>query len=412
MAEDKPERRGRYYSGGENRFNVYNWLEDIPLGDLDEPFPIVEVSFNNGSRKDFFTTNESGRYKRGDYVTVEGGSGFDVGVVSLSGELVKWQLRKKKVKMNSKDLKRILHLANDRELQLMAESKAKEHDYLVRSREIVKTHGLKMKMTDIEVQADHKKVSFYYTADARIDFRELIKTLASEFKAKIEMRQIGLRQESARIGGIGTCGLELCSCSWLEHYKHVSLSTIKSLNLPISTSKMTGSCGHMKCCLAYELDMYVDALKKFPKEAKVLRLANGEVHLHKKDIFRDLMWYCFADSSKQYPLSIERVREIRELNKKGIYPDELKPSEVVSHRKPEGSEANLDLGFVNDVGQITLDRLGTKKKKKKKKQGKRNDKTPVAQMEGRKRRNNNGSKSQNGRGEQKKNRKKTNPKPN
>lgn len=350
-------------SGGCNRLNVFNWLADIPLSDIGKPFPIVELSFNNGSRKDFFKNELNTYFEKGMMLAVEGANGFDIGQVSLTGELVKLQMKKHNVK-ESDEIKPILRIANEHDMDLYHAAKEKEKNILIKSRAIAKTLNLEMKIAEAELQADGKKVCFFYTADARVDFRELIKVYAGEFKTKIEMRQIGARQESSKVGGIGSCGRELCCSSWLTDFKTVNTTNARYQNLSINQAKLSGQCGRLKCCLNYELDTYMDALKVFPENVDHLDIVTGRAYLIKKDIFRNLIWYGMPGSSRQYPLTLERVEEIAGLNKKGIKPEELEFVEVVQTRNKH-AEKTVDIGFVNDVGQLTLSSLSKSNKKKK-----------------------------------------------
>jgi len=350
-------------TGACNRFNVYNWLRDIPLHDGARPYTVVEMTFNKGSRKEFFRNNTGMILEKGDWMAVEGTSGFDVGQVSLTGELVKLQMKKYGVKENDVT-KRILHHATEEELQTSATTKEREPETLIRSRAIARSLNLDMKLCEVELQADGKKGTFFYTADQRVDFRELIRVFATDFKLKVEMRQIGARQESGKVGGIGSCGRELCCSTWLTEFKSVNTSAARYQNLSINQTKLSGQCGRLKCCLNYELDTYMDALTVFPDNADSLDTVNGPAYLQKKDIFKNLMWYSFPGNNKQYPLSIERVQEIIKLNKEGKKADELQPVELEA-RDARGS-IKADMGFVNDVGQITLKNLEKNKKKKKK----------------------------------------------
>ena len=215
-----------------------------------------------------------------------------------------------------------------------------------------------------EIQADGKKGTFFYTADQRVDFRELIKLYANDFKLKVEMRQIGARQESGKVGGIGSCGRELCCSTWLTDFKSVNTTAARYQNLSINQTKLSGQCGRLKCCLNYELDTYMDALSVFPNHAESLDTVKGIAHLQKRDIFKNLMWYSFSDNNKQYPLSIDRVKEILKMNKQGQKADELQPVEL-EIRSEKGVVKAIDMGFVNDVGQITLKNLEKNSKKKK-----------------------------------------------
>jgi len=348
-------------TGGCNRLNVFNWLSDVPFSDLGKPYPIIEISFNKGSRKDFFRNSTNHIFEKDCWVAVEGAGGFDVGQISLTGELVKLQMKKYGVSENA-EMKRVLRPVNERDLETYRSSKQKEMEAMVRSRAIAKELNLEMKIAEVEFQADGKKVTFFYTADSRVDFRELIKVFASEFKAKVEMRQIGARQESGKVGGIGSCGRELCCSTWLTDFKTVNTTAARYQNLSINQTKLSGQCGRLKCCLNYELDTYMDALHHFPEAADQIEVAAGRAYLQKKDIFRNLMWYSFAGSNKQYPLSIDRVIEIQALNAGGIRPEDLGAEEL--QIKTKDPEKTIDMGFVNDVGQLTLSSLSKSGKKK------------------------------------------------
>lgn len=398
---------GNCPAGSKNRFNVYNWLSDIPTSDLEKPFPIIEVSFSNGSRKAFFKNNTHHTFKAGELVVVEGVGGFDIGEVSIAGELVKWQLKKKHVGIGDESIKRVLRIPGEHDLELFNHSKSIEKEVLIQSRIITKSQHLEMKITEVEIQADGKKITFYYTADSRVDFRELIKVLATEFKSKIEMRQIGARQENAKIGGIGTCGRELCSSSWLNDFKPVNLNSARYQNLSINLSKLSGQCGKLKCCLNFELDMYVDALKNFPKNAEHIEVAAGKLILQKQDIFRNLMWYSFTGSNKQYPLTIERVKEIQALNAKGEKPEELEVTEVRSFRHAEDADSKADVGFVNDVGQLTLNNLLPKNSRKNRNSKQKERNRQPSDMQGKKSSGNQGIKDSKGSPKQGFNKRKT-----
>ncbi|RYZ21333.1 MAG: hypothetical protein EOO16_13415 [Chitinophagaceae bacterium] len=331
-----------------NRLNAYDWLVNLPIVDNDTYCRVVEITFGNGSRKEFYRNSTLQYFSTGELVAVEGVSGFDVGEVSLTGETVRLQLKKKGIKEGASDMKRILRRATERDIELAVQNKARERDALVRTRAIVRQLKLNMKVSEIEIQADGKKATFFYIADDRVDFRELIKILAGEFKVKVEMRQIGARQEAGKVGGIGSCGRELCCATWLTEFKSVNTAAARYQNLSINQTKLSGQCGRLKCCLNYELDTYLDALQGFPEHADLLRVQRGTATLIKKDIFKNLMWYVLPDSSKQYPLTIERVKEIKALNTQGVIPDELGVAEVVSKTKEVEPE------FVDVVGHISL----------------------------------------------------------
>ncbi|RAI97481.1 cell fate regulator YaaT (PSP1 superfamily) [Chitinophaga skermanii] len=354
-------------TGGCNRLNVFDWLANIPLGDSLAPFDIIEVSFNNGSRKDFFRNATKQFFEKGEMVAVEGVSGFDVGMVNLTGELVKLQMKKRRVE-DTPEVKKLLRRASTDDMNRMSENKAREKEALIKARAIARNLGLEMKLTEVEIQADGRKATFFYTADDRVDFRELIKIYASEFKVKVEMRQIGARQEAGKVGGIGSCGRELCCSTWLSDFKSVNTTAARYQNLSINQAKLSGQCGRLKCCLNYELDTYLDALKDFPEDADTLETAAGTASLQKRDIFKNLMWYSFDNSNKLYPLTITRVKEIRHLNKQGNKPEELKAVELVATKPKE-----IDLGFVDVVGQISLRSL-EKTSQKRKQKGKEKEK--------------------------------------
>lgn len=346
--------------------NVFDWLSALPLHDSAKPFNIIEVSFNKGSRKDYYRNNTGLILEKGEMIAVEGVSGYDVGMVSLTGELVKLQLKKYNVK-DDMQMKKVIRMATEDDLNHFYQNKDREQEVMVRSRAIAKQLNLEMKICEVEIQADGKKATFFYTADNRVDFRDLIKIYASEFKVKVEMRQIGARQESGKVGGIGSCGRELCCSTWLTDFKTVNTTAARYQNLSINQTKLSGQCGRLKCCLNYELDTYMDALRVFPDEADTLETAQGVATLQKRDIFKSLMWYSFRESNKQYPLTIARVKEIKKLNKEGVKPEDLQPVELETSSTKAG--VKVEMGFVNDVGQISLKTLEKGNKKKGNKPG-------------------------------------------
>jgi cell fate regulator YaaT (PSP1 superfamily) len=343
---------GNCASGGCNRMNVHDWLANLPFTDTESSCKIVEVSFNNGSRKDYFKNTTVHYFEKGQMIAVEGVNGFDVGMVNLTGELVRLQLKKNNIDEKSADIKKILRKATDQDVEKMLETKKKEAAMLIRSRAIARQLKLDLKMAEVEIQADGKKATYFYIADDRVDFRELIKIYAGEFKVKVEMRQIGARQEAGKVGGIGSCGRELCCSTWLTDFKSVNTNAARYQNLSINQTKLSGQCGRLKCCLNYELDTYLDALQFFPNDADTLEVARGRAFLIKKDIFRNIMWYTLQDSSKHYPLSIETVKKIKSQNKQGIRPEELETVEVVTGKPKEVEPEYADL-----VGQISLKSL-------------------------------------------------------
>ena len=355
-------------TGGCNRMNTHDWLRNMPVADLESSCRIIEISFNKGTRKDFFRNPTLQVFDKGDLVAVEGVSGFDVGEVSLTGEIVRLQMKKRGVKEDNPEMKKILRPASDRDLDIMKQNKSREPEAVIRSRAIAKQLKLDMKISQVEMQADGRKATFFYIADGRVDFRELIKVYASEFRVKVEMRQIGARQEAGKVGGIGSCGRELCCSSWLTDFKSVNTAAARYQNLSINQTKLSGQCGRLKCCLNYELDTYLDALQHFPDNCDTLQVTKGNAFLIKKDIFRNLMWYTLPDSTKQYPITIDRVKKIRSLNQQGVIPEELETVDVTSTKPKE-----VEPEFVDVVGQISLRTLEkTDKKRRQQQHDKRN----------------------------------------
>jgi cell fate regulator YaaT (PSP1 superfamily) len=336
----------------------------VPTGQ--SPFDIVEVRFK-GTRKEFFRIKDNFSLGIGDVVAVESMPGHDVGVVSLSGELVRLQLRKKNIPENSETVKTLYRKAKQNEIDKWHEMRSKEKPVLMRTRDIIKSLNLQMKLSDVEYQADGKKATFYYTADERVDFRELIKRLADEFKTRVEMRQVGMRQEAGRLGGIGSCGRELCCSTWLTDFRTVTTSAARYQNLALNPAKLAGQCGKLKCCLNYELDSYMDALRDFPNVNTVLETEKGKAFHRKTDIFKRMMWFAFTPEQGQQeaeagydgnwiPLPVDRVNEIIAMNKKNERPAELRIHEEV--------EIEYQPDFENVVGQDRIDRMDQKKKKK------------------------------------------------
>ena len=346
--------KGHCQTGGCNKLNTYDWVNTL---DLDDPtgFNIVEVSFKKGARKSFFLKNPSVRALTGDVVVVESDSGYDVGQISLSGELVRLQIRKKKFP-EDRIIHKIIRKANHRDLEKLEEARALEHKTLVKSRVISRTLGLDMKIGDIEYQGDKRKATFYYTAEGRVDFRELVRSYAKEFRVKIEMRQIGSRQESARIGGVGACGRELCCSTWLSNFTSVTTSAARYQNIAINQTKLSGQCGRLKCCLNYELDMYLEALNEFPKNLDYLELQHGRAYHVKTDIFKGQMYFALpGENSKRGPIvavSKKRVWEVKELNKKGEKPLVLKSEESFAEDDKKAIQDSME--FADVTGQIEL----------------------------------------------------------
>jgi cell fate regulator YaaT (PSP1 superfamily) len=356
--------------------NVHDWLMNLPFSDPESTCKIIEMSFNRGSRKEFYRNNTLQFFEKGEYITIEGVSGFDVGEVSLTGELVRLQMKKKGADEFNPDIKKVLRRSNEKDLELFELNKAREQEALIRTRSIARQLNLEMKLIEVEIQADGKKATFYYTAEDRVDFRELIKVLASEFKLKVEMRQIGIRQEAGKVGGIGSCGRELCCATWLTDFKSVTTTAARYQNLAINQTKLSGQCGRLKCCLNYELDTYLDALQHFPENADILHTAKGSATLIKKDIFRDLMWYVLPEGTKQYPLTILRVKEIQRLNANGEKAEELQAVELISNKITE-----VEHSFVDVVGQVSLSSLEKTSRKRREKDMRRPEKKEPKQVE-------------------------------
>lgn len=311
---------GGCLTGGCNKLNVFDWLSDMD-GPGEDRFDVVEVRFKNG-RKSFYRNKSSLDLHTGDSVVIDVPNGHHIGYVSLQGELVRLQMNKKKI-INDENVRQIYRIASSQDLEKYEKVMNRENSTLYRSREIIQQMELKMKLTDVEFQADNSKATFFYSADERVDFRELIKVLASEFKIRVDMRQISLRQEAGRLGGIGSCGRELCCSTWLTDFKSVTTSAARYQNLSLNPAKLSGQCGRLKCCLNYELDTYMTALEDIPRVEKSLLTEKGEAYLQKTDIFGKVMWFGYAGESMWHPISAKRVKEILELNSKGQKPENL-----------------------------------------------------------------------------------------
>ena len=365
-------------SGGCNRMNTFDWLAQLDIHDVENDFDLVEISFKNGSHKDFFHNPSFTHASTGDWVLVEipGGGGYDIGKITLTGDLVRLQMKKKAVKEGSLFLN-VIRKANPRDIEKLEEIRAIEPSAMIRARAISRTLDLDMKIGDVEFQGDGRKATFFYTADGRVDFRELIRHFAKEFKVKIEMRQIGARQESSRLGGIGSCGRELCCSTWLSDFKSVSTTAARYQQLAINQAKLSGMCGRLKCCLNYELDSYLDALQDFPENPERLKTKSGLAVLIKTDVFKGLMIYVFdtgPEKGKFYTLGVPEVKEVLSLNRKGEMPDNLKDLQFVplvvkgngDDENDEDYEEDVDYGG-DLVGAMELPDDKKKKKKKKKK---------------------------------------------
>ncbi|MFD2517423.1 PSP1 domain-containing protein [Salinimicrobium flavum] len=354
---------------GCNKLSVFDWLANMSLPQGMEPFSFVEVRFKNG-RKHFYKNTENLSLSMGDVVATEAAPGHDVGVVALTGELVRVQMKKKKIKPDSSEILRVYRKASQRDIDIWQEAREKEEKMKVRAREIAIRLNLQMKISDIEFQGDASKATFYYTAEERVDFRQLIKEFAREFNTRIEMRQIGFRQEASRLGGIGSCGRELCCSTWLTDFRSVNTSAARYQQLSLNPQKLAGQCGKLKCCLNYELDTYLDALKDFPKSEVKLQTKKGTAVCQKIDIFQGLLWYAYeGDWSNWHTLTVAQANKIIQANgnKEQVASLEEFAVEIQQESKPD---------FNNVVGQDSLTRFDNKGSGKKKRKNKRKKRKP------------------------------------
>lgn len=347
-------------TGGCNKLNVFDWLANMELPTGQQPFDCVEVRFKN-SRKEIFRNVNNLPLLAGDVIAVEASPGHDIGVVSLTGELVRMQMKRRNVDEKAEDIKKIYRKARQADIDKWKEAQDLENPTMYKARTIASRLKLEMKISDVEYQGDRTKAIFYYTADDRVDFRELIKVLAEEFKVRIEMRQIGARQEASRLGGIGSCGRELCCSTWLTDFRSVSTSAARYQQLSLNPLKLAGQCGKLKCCLNYELDSYLDAIKDFPDSNIKLEAEKGKAFHQKTDIFKRIMYFSYTDEPDTFiSVSVDRVKEIVEMNKNGQKPDDI--AEEI-----EEEEVKKEPDYENVVGQDSINRFDTTKKKRKKK---------------------------------------------
>lgn len=357
--------KGGCGTGGCNKMNTYDWLSHIEIP-VSQRFDVIEVKFKGG-RKDYFRNVNQLDLTTGDLVVCEMPSGHHIGMISLQGELVRLQMKRKSILMND-DLRVIYRVANEKDLEKHTQAIARDMSTMYRTREIIREFKINMKLSDVEFQSDNTKATFYYSSEERVDFRELIKVLASEFKIRVEMRQISLRQEASRLGGLGSCGRELCCSTWLTDFKSISTSAARYQNLSLNPAKLSGQCGRLKCCLNYELDTYMDALRDIPTVDVPLKTKKGNATLQKTDIFKKIMWFGFERDTNWYPLAIDKVVEIMEMNKKGDIPeslDELRTEPEVKLVEKGGPALNSDLA--------SLDKKYSEEQKKKKKKKNRNN---------------------------------------
>jgi cell fate regulator YaaT (PSP1 superfamily) len=352
-----------------NKLTVFDWLSNMSLANGEIAFDCVEVRFKNG-RKEFYRNSEKITLSIGDIVATEASPGHDIGIVTLTGELVKIQMKKKGVDHKSKDVPKIYRKASQKDIDIWSKAREREEPMKVRARELAIAQKLEMKISDIEFQGDGSKATFYYTANDRIDFRMLIKDYAKEFNSRIEMKQVGFRQEAARLGGIGSCGRELCCSTWLTDFRSVNTSAARYQQLSLNPQKLAGQCGKLKCCLNYELDTYLDALKDFPDFDLKIRTEKGDALCQKQDIFKGLMWYAYTDNfANWHVLSIESVKEITAQNKQSIKVSSLEDYAVETIAEPEKD-------FNNAMGQESLTRFDQPKRSKSKNKNKAKSKAP------------------------------------
>lgn len=350
-----------------NKLSVFDWLSNMHYPSGFEPFDMVEVRFKNG-RKDFYKNTEKLPLQIGDVIATETSPGHDIGVVSLTGELVKVQMKKKKADPYGPAPK-IYRKATQKDIDVWSEVRKREEPIKVRAREIAIDLRLEMKISDIEFQGDGSKATFYYTANDRVDFRQLIKEFAREFSIRIEMKQVGFRQEAARLGGIGSCGRELCCSTWLTDFRSVNTAAARYQQLSLNPQKLAGQCGKLKCCLNYELDTYLDALKGMPDSDTRINTKNGEAFCQKVDIFKEVMWFAYpSNSANWYKISVDQVKEMVALNKEGKVIDNI---EDYTYEEEDNSIHNV----------MTEDSLSRFDEPKRKKRPSRNKKRTESKTE-------------------------------
>ncbi|MGI4805145.1 MAG: PSP1 domain-containing protein [Janthinobacterium lividum] len=360
---------GACLTNGCSKLDVYDWLSNMDMPSNYKPFQVVEVKFK-GSRKDFYLNTDNHYLENGELVVTETTTGgFDVGHVSITGELVRMQLVKKHVK-EADVTKKIFRKATPSDVDKWKAAKEQEWETMHKARKLALDLNLSMKISDVDYQGDKTKATFYYTAEGRVDFRELIKKMAESFRIRIEMRQIGMRQEAGRLGGIGSCGRELCCSTWLTDFKTVSTSAARYQNLSLNTLKLAGQCGKLKCCLNYELDSYMDALKDIPDDVHILRTEKGDARLQKTDIFKKLMWFSYPKDENWVPVPIKHVREIQVINKSGELVPDLGESKAIDVNAVKAFD------YENVVGQDSLTRLDERSANRNKKNNNNNRNKP------------------------------------
>ncbi len=347
-----------------NKLTVFDWLSNMSLPNGEKPFEWVEVRYKNG-RKQYYKNTENLTLSIGDIVATQAQAGHDIGMVTLTGELVRIQMKRKKIPVSSNESLKIYRKANQKDIDIWQSARDKEEAMKVKARQFAIDLNLQMKISDIEFQGDASKATFYYTAEDRVDFRELIKVFAREFRTRIEMKQVGFRQEAARLGGIGSCGRELCCSTWLTDFRSVSTAAARYQQLSLNPQKLAGQCGKLKCCLNYELDSYLDALKGFPKTDVKLKTEKGIAVCQKTDIFKGYMWYAYeGEWMNWHKITTEQARDIIAANKQNTPVASLE-----EYALDLAEETKVE--FENVVGQDSLTRFDSPKRPKKRRTNRR-----------------------------------------
>jgi cell fate regulator YaaT (PSP1 superfamily) len=343
------QRNDHIYCHGACKRNSYDWLDHIHHPNNLQVFDFVEVRFKN-SRKEFFRVPPRMDLVVGDIVAVESSPGHDIGIVTLLGEAARLQMKRKRADVNNPEAKKVYRRIRPSDIEKWLSSVGNEETVLMKTKKVSRDLKLDMKMNDVEYQADGTKAIFYYTAEERVDFREMIKILAEQFGIRVEMRQIGMRQEASNLGGIGTCGRELCCSTWLHEFRSVNTGSARVQQLSINPQKLAGQCGKLKCCLNFEYDCYQDALRNFPETHIHLKTKKGEAHYLKTDVFKQVMWYSYLnDTSNMMAIPVNKVKEIIEKNRKNILPEKLEDFAQIKEKKIDFANEEDDLTRFDNV---------------------------------------------------------------
>ncbi len=348
-----------FIKDGYTKLTTNDWLARFDSHDADHKY--LEVQFKN-TRKEFFINDSGHSLQKGDVVAVESQFGHDIGTVTLTGRLAWFQIKRKRIDLDRYASRKVYRKASPNDIERWKKAMEQEHSVMLRTRKIVRDLGLEMKVGDVEFQGDGSKAIFYYIAEERVDFRELIKLLAREFRIRVEMKQIGSRQEAGRIGGIGSCGRELCCASWKTDFNSVTLNAAKVQELPPNVQKLAGQCGKLKCCLMYELDTYLEAREDLPKELLELETEKGTAYHHKTDILKRIMYYSFDERSPEnlVPVPVDRVKEVIQANKKGVKVQSLVETVTAETAQLDYTSATDDIHRFDNQS-----RTGKKKRRKK-----------------------------------------------